>query len=257
MCHAGRWQYCYRRGRLNYLERVVIEERTGIMNRREFSETLAAAPLALAAVVALDAKGQPMSLLLDASDEEQVAARADEWRRVATATMEAEVIQISGLAPRVGDEVEFTTPIMSAMGTVTEIHNIADINSLAFLLLEASVYKIHINTDTESGLKYGPQSCKFTINGIDRHHCHRVNVIETIGGGPRRDSAALALERHELDMARQDIQRREGRVARGNVRHDREVVAREASFVDLDDADECREFIRSLVKPHAVSLTLN
>ena len=82
------------------------------------------------------------SLLLDATDEE-IEVDAEAWRSVASATMEMDV-RLDGFVPRVGDKVEFGTPLMSVVGTVSAVHVLAPDDDLGYALMQAVVRRIAI-----------------------------------------------------------------------------------------------------------------
>ena len=157
----------------------------------------------LAEVAVSGAKGQPVSLLVDASDNhpDGIETKAAEWRAVAAATMEVDMWQIGGMVARVGDKVEFRSPVMAVFGLVSEVHQISTRGDLLYSLVEASVESIKIHDGDVVGKKFGSGDCAFLIKDSREFsgNVMRVNVIESIGGGPRRDSRALALERHDLD----------------------------------------------------------
>ncbi len=188
----------------------------------------------------------PVSLMVDASIRRLsgIEIDADEWREVATATMEADMWQVGGMVARVGDKVEFRSPAMAVAGIVSEVHQISTRGDLLYSLVEASVQSITIHEGDVAGKKFGPMDCAFLIKDSREFsgNVTRVNVIETIGDGPRRDSTALALERHDLDMQRDELGKREQELLAGRTRE----AVRASRHVDLDDHDECREFVRSL-----------
>ncbi len=195
------------------------------MNRRQLAGMVAAAPLALTAKAR---NSDPVQLLVEEGEVHEGDERA--WRKVARATMELDVYLESGFVPRVGDEVEFRTPIMSAWGTVKATHAISCLESIDCEFILAEVRRIEVHEDREPGLKFSSTHASLHVNGEDRSGCcHRVNVIETIGEDPERDPVALAYERHDLKRGRENL-----RDALDKLRNDQAVLLQDRADVTAE-----------------------
>ncbi len=175
------------------------------MNRRQLAGVMAAAPLALTAKAR---NSDPAQLLVDVRASEWNHDEGRAWKKVARATMELDVYLESGFVPRVGDEVAFKTPIMSAWGVIKTTHAIDELENIdcEFILAEVRRIEVHHYHDQELGGRFSSTHASLHVNGEDRSGCcHFVKVIETIREDPDRDPVALAYERHDLKRGRENL----------------------------------------------------
>ena len=185
------------------------------MNRRDLLKAAAAAPVAPLALSLGSA--EPLELDVDARSAGRIALDVDEWRGVPRATMELDMHQLGGFVLRVGDDVRFETPILSAEGVVTAVHALHAMDNILYSLGLAEVRSFEINDLGErNGHRFGPANCALHVNGEDRSGtCHRVLLRETRGGSAPRDALALATERLELKREREALDDGRQRLNRG------------------------------------------